>query len=197
MRSSAVGMDLAIGSARADLVERASHGDADAFDTIARTVGDALYGRALAILRDESDARDATQEALVRAWRELPRLNAPARFDAWLDRILVNVCRDQLRRRGRQQVREIRPVLDLGSDLSTGGHGSAIDPHAGDDRRAAIQGAFRRLSVDDRTLLVLHHLEMRSVADLAAVLAVPAGTVMRRLHTARGRLQRALDEESR
>ena len=197
MQPNAMGIELTVGSGRVDLVERAAHGDADAFDTIARAVGDALYSRALAILRDESDARDATQETLVRAWRELPRLSSPGRFDAWLDRILVNVCRDQLRRRGRQQVREIRPVLDVGGEGSAGGPGPAADPHDADDRRAAIQAAFRRLTIDDRTLLVLHHLEMRSVAELAAVLAVPAGTVMRRLHTARGRLQRALDEESR
>src|SRR3954468_6588930 len=160
--ASAIGMrrgaDLGEG-----LVDLAARGDHAAFTTIIGLVGDALYRRALTILRDEPDARDAAQEALVRAWRELPRLGAADRFDAWLDRILVNVCRDQLRRRGRQQVREIRPVIDPTTDHWLGT--SPIDPHAGDDDRAAISVAFRSLSVDDRSLLVLHHLESRSVAD--------------------------------
>jgi RNA polymerase sigma-70 factor (ECF subfamily) len=179
---------------RIRLVELAAHGDPAAFEAIVQRVGDGLYRRALAILRDEMDARDATQEALIRGWRELPRLGSAARFDAWLDRILVNVCRDQLRRRGRQQVREI--TLPDGREdqwpLET-----APDSYAREDRSAAILAAFRRLSVDDRTLLVLHHLEKRPVSDLAIVLAVPAGTVMRRLFDARARLQRALEEESR
>jgi RNA polymerase sigma-70 factor (ECF subfamily) len=174
MPATAIGIEAVPLAARPDLVARAAKGDTAAFDAIAARCGDALYRRAVAILREEADARDATQDALVRAWRELPRLSEAERFDAWLDRILVNVCRDQLRRRDRRVVREIRPPTDGGDDA-----------------------AFRRLSVDDRTLLVLHHLERRSVADLAAVLAIPPGTVMRRLHTARVRLQAALDEEYR
>ena len=196
MPATAIGMEAVPPAARPDLVARAAKGDTAAFDAIAARCGDALYRRAVAILREEADARDATQDTLVRAWRELPRLSEAERFDAWLDRILVNVCRDQLRRRGRREVREIRPPTD-GADDAARPPTPGIDPHAGDDRRAAIEAAFRRLSVDDRTLLVLHHLERRSVADLAAVLAIPPGTVMRRLHTARVRLQAALDEEYR
>ena len=132
---------------------------------------------------------------LIRAWRELPRLGSATRFDAWLDRILVNVCRDQLRRRGRRQVREVRPKLDAtGTDWL---EIAATDPRADPDLDASISAAFRRLSIDDRTLLVLHHLEGRPIADIAAVLATPAGTVMRRLHTARERLHRALEHETR
>ena len=179
----------------AGLVERAAHGDGDAFDVIARALGDALYRRALAILRHESDAQDATQDALIRAWRELPRLNDSSRFDAWLDRILVNACRDRLRRRGRQQLREIQLAVD-GRDagrLKT--HASDSGPD--DGRRVAIEDAFRRLDIDDRTLLVLHHLEQRPVADIAAVLAIPTGTAKWRLHRARKRLERELEKEDR
>jgi RNA polymerase sigma-70 factor (ECF subfamily) len=173
----------------AGLVERAAHGDGDAFDAIARALGDALYRRALAILRHESDAQDATQDAFIKAWRELPRLNDHSRFDAWLDRILVNACRDQLRRRGRQQLREIHPAV--GDRPTT--QVSQTDPD--DDRRTAIEAAFRRLGIEDRTLLVLHHLEQRTVADLAAALAIPTGTAKWRLHNARRRLERELDKE--
>ena len=195
MTQGAIPLDRVAEPVAADLIDLAAHGDPGAFDTIARMVGDGLYWRALAILRDEPDAGDATQETLIRAWRELPRLGSQARFGAWLDRILVNVCRDQLRHRGRQQVREIHPVVDAGSNEWLGI--PEKEPHAGDDRSNEIAASFRRLSVEDRTLLVLHHLERRSVADLASVLAIPSGTVMRRLHTARGCLQRALEQESR
>jgi RNA polymerase sigma-70 factor (ECF subfamily) len=193
MPPTAARIESATGPTGADVVELAAHGDAAAFDAIALWVGDNLYRRAMAILREEADACDATQEALIRAWRELPKLASAVRFDAWLDRILVNLCRDLLRSRGRQQVREIRPSPDPDA---TGSSDARSDPHASDDRREAIEWAFRQLSIEDRTLLVLHHLERRPVADLAAVLAIPAGTVTRRLHTARGRLQGALDRES-
>ncbi len=177
------------------LVALAVSGDPRAFDALADRIGDGLYRRAYTILRDEPDARDAAQEALIRAWRELPRLQTSGSFDAWLDRILVNVCRDQLRRRRRRQVREIRPVLEPTSSewvgLPAADHGSR------DDRTALIVAAFRRLSIDDRSLIVLHHLESRSVADLAVALRIPEGTVKRRLHTARERLQRALEQEER
>jgi len=177
------------------LVRRTAQGDQSAFAAIVDEFGDGILRRALAILRDEADARDATQETLLRVWRDLPGLRSEERFEAWLDRILVNVCRDRLRHRGRIRVREIRPEIRVDG---TEWYGSGFtDPHAGDDRRASIETAFKTLSVDDRSLLVLHHLESRSVADLASVMRVPVGTVKRRLHTARARLQRALDEESR
>ncbi len=191
----ALRLDRAVRSTGVDLVDRAADGDGTAFDEIARRVGDGLYLRALAILGNEPDARDATQEALIRGWRELPRLGSADRFDAWLDRILVNVCRDQLRRRGRRQLREISPLVDAASNDWIGV--AASDPRSDETFRSAVGAAFRRLSIEDRTLLVLHHLEMRQVADIAAVLAIPPGTVMRRLHTARQRLQGALELESR
>ena len=178
-----------------ELVRRTAQGDQAAFAAIVDEVGDGILRRALAILRNEADARDATQETLLRVWRELPGLRSEERFEAWLDRILVNVCRDRLRHQGRIRVREIRPEIRVDG---TERYGTEFtDPHAGDDRRASIEAAFKTLSVDDRSLLVLHHLELRSVADLASVMRVPVGTVKRRLHTARARLQRALEEEFR
>src|SRR4051812_3503067 len=90
MIRSVIRLDGGVEPVVVDLVHLAASGDAEAFDAIVRHVADGLYRRALAILRDEPDARDATQEALVRAWRELPRLGSASKFDAWLDRILVN-----------------------------------------------------------------------------------------------------------
>lgn len=160
------------------LVERARAGDADAFDELARTRIDALYRMALGILGEPADACDAAQEALVAAWRQLPSLRDPDRFDAWLNRITINSCRMLARRR--RSVREIRLTTDV---------------QAADTADDAFDRAFGRLAVDQRAILLEHHLDGRSVADIAERLGIPAGTAKSRLHTARRALERALAEE--
>jgi RNA polymerase sigma-70 factor (ECF subfamily) len=177
------------------LVERARSGDIEAFDALARRRVDGLYRTALAIVRNESDARDATQEALIAAWRQLPRLRDPGRFDVWLTRILVNACRTLLRRRNRNVVREIT--------VEAAGWGTSSEPTAssgsveGTAEADAIGRAFARLDTGPRALLVLHHVEERPLAEIAAVLGVPVGTVKWRLHDARRALERALRQEQR
>ena len=74
------------------LVERARAGDEEAFASLARAAGDRLLAIAYRILRDLGLAEDAVQQTLVLAWRELPSLREPDRFDAWLRRLLVNAC---------------------------------------------------------------------------------------------------------
>ena len=177
-----------------ELVERARAGDRDAFDALIRTRIDAVYRTSLAILGNPSDASDATQETFVSAWCHRRALRDSDLFDAWLGRINVNACRQQLRRRGRTKVREV-PLLDP-DDV---GEPPSDDP-AIDDRTADADGfdrAFARLSVDDRALLVLHHLQECPVAEIAAVLGSPEGTIKSRLHRARAALESALAKESR
>src|SRR5215207_9269513 len=82
-----------------DLIEQAQRGDREAFAALARTRGDRLFGIARRILRDVGLAEDAVQQALVIAWRELPRLRDPERFDAWLQRTLVHACYAEARRK--------------------------------------------------------------------------------------------------
>jgi RNA polymerase sigma-70 factor (ECF subfamily) len=178
------------------LVERTLTGDRAAFDDLVRSRIDLVYRTSLAILGDTADAADATQETFVSAWRHRGSLREPERFDAWLGRINVNACRAVLRRRGRSKVRELR--LE-GADGRT-----TLDlPHpAGplDDRVAdadVFDRAFARLTVEDRALLVLHHLHERPVAEIAAALDVPMGTVKARLYRARAALESALAKESR
>ena len=141
---------------------------------------------ALAILGSEADAGDAVQEAWLAAWRHLPTLRDPARFDGWLDQILVNACRMSLRRRGR--VREI-PMPD-GFDAEA--PQAALDEVA---ERDALDRAFGRLTIDQRTILVLHHLERRPLSAIAAALVIPVGTAKSRLHAARAALERILETE--
>ncbi len=176
------------------LVERARSGDRDAFDVLVRSRVDAVYRTCLAILGDSADAADATQETFVSAWSHRDALRDPDLFDAWLGRINLNACRAQLRRRGRAQIREIRLLdpLDVREPASP--------ERALEDRTAdadAFDRAFARLSVDDRAILVLHHFRERPVAEIAATLGAPEGTIKSRLHRARAALESALAKESR
>ena len=176
--------DAQVVSADAALVRRAARGDAVAFERLVTARTDRAFRIAQAILANEADAYDATQEAFVSAWRELPRLRDPERFDAWLRRILVNACRAQLRRRGR--VREIS--LDAASDR---GDPDRHFPDSVSDTDVLAR-AFARLDVDKRSILVLHHFDHEPVAVIATTLGIPVGTAKSRLHDARIALQRAL-----
>ena len=179
------------------LVRSAQEGDLRAFEALLERRLSSLLRLALAITGDEVDARDAVQQASLKAWRELPRLRDPERFDAWLDRILTNECRMALRTRRRRRVREI-PVSHLdparGMDLA-----AAPTPGPGDraEQLQILEAAFDRLDPDARAILVLHHLQGRTIAEVAAQLALPASTVKWRLHRARAALEQALDLERR
>jgi RNA polymerase sigma-70 factor, ECF subfamily len=171
------------------LVERARAGDADAFERLVDARLDRAYRTALAILRADWDARDACQDAFVAAWQELPRLRDTTRFDAWLDRIVVNQCRTLLRRR-KARIREISiDAAPQASDDLTGY--SPIEALADED---LVRRAVARLSADQRLVLALHHGEGRPVAEIATVLGIPAGTVMWRLYRARRALAKELRE---
>lgn len=150
---------------------------------------DGVYRVSLAILGNEADARDAAQDAFVEAWTHLHGVRDAGRFDAWLQRIAVNAARMVHRSRRRRSVREITPHPGEASALRA--------PHAPSDGDAAVlDAALRRLDIEQRAILVLHHLEGRSVAELADVLGIPIGTVKSRLHTARVALQAAIDDET-
>jgi RNA polymerase sigma-70 factor (ECF subfamily) len=169
----------------AALVTRAGHGDRDAFALLIAPRADRLLRTARAILRNETEAHDAAQEALVSAWTNLPRLRDPDRFDAWLTRVLVNACREALRQRHRS--REI--------DIS-GTDSPVTDSAAGSVDTAGVRAAFGRLSVEDRTILLLHHLHGLPLEQVARQLQIPVGTAKSRLWSARRALERALEAEA-
>jgi RNA polymerase sigma-70 factor (ECF subfamily) len=168
-----------------EIVASARAGDPDAFAAIVRDRLDEVYRMSLAILGSDADARDATQETFVAAWRQLPRLRDLDRFDAWLGRIAVNAARQVARSRRRRGVREIA-VAAAGELVFA----RATTEGLGDGARLA--NALGRLSIDQRSLLVLHHLEGRSIEEIGRVLEVPSGTVKSRLFAARRALDRAL-----
>jgi len=154
---------------------------------------DAVYRLTHAILGDEADARDAAQDTFVTAWRKIREVRDPERFDAWLQRVAVNAARQTYRARRRRGVREIAMSR---MPIATDPAGDArLDPAQRADA-LALDAALRTLPIEQREILVLHHLEDLSTDDLADRLSIPPGTVKSRLFTARKALQAALDGEA-
>lgn len=172
---------------RRDLVEAARRGDHEAFEVLATSAGDRLFAVARLILRSADLAEDAVQEALVRAWRQLPSLRDPDRFDAWLHRLVVNACADQ----GRQLRRQSNQVRLLRLEPSSGDHAGAVAD------REQLERGFERLKPEHRAVIVLHHYSGFSAAEIARMLGIPEGTARSRLHYATEALRAALQADAR
>lgn len=180
------------------LVRRARLGDVAAFNSLAAKRIDRCYRLAWSILLNDADAADATQDAFVAAWRQLPRLRDPSAFDGWLNRIVANAAR--MLRRHRIRLREITigsPQADNGPtapEQAPSLHArTEIDEVAEND---AIGRAFDRLRPDERAILAMHHVDDRPVAEIARSLGIPTGTAKWRLHAARRALERAMEAEA-
>jgi RNA polymerase sigma-70 factor (ECF subfamily) len=168
------------------LVERARRGDHDAFTELAHGAVTRLDRVARLILRDPELARDAVQEALIRAWHDLPGLRDPDRFDAWLHRLTANACFDQARRRRRR-------VIEVELDSIDGPTiGDAVGALAD---RELVDAAMRRLDEHGRAIVVLHYFIGMPLTDVAATLGIPIGTVKSRLHRALGEMRAGIDTE--
>jgi RNA polymerase sigma-70 factor, ECF subfamily len=171
-----------------DLVVRAQRGDEEAFASLAVAAGDRLHAVAHRILRDIDLAEDATQHALLAIWRDLPTLRDPARFDAWSYRLLVRACYAE-GRRTRQWAPNLR-LLPADEPQVAEGLSTVVD-------RDQLERGFRRLSIDHRAVVVLHHYLDLPLEQVAETLGVPLGTVRSRLlHAMRG-LRAALDADAR
>jgi RNA polymerase sigma-70 factor, ECF subfamily len=168
---------------RTALVERARHGDREAFNLLAASVVDRLYGIARLILRDADRAEDATQEALVRCWRDLPTLRDPDRFEAWLNRLLMHAVHDEFRSKRRHDA-NVR-ILHF--------EPAVADPSGALALRDELQRGFERLTIEHRTVLVLRLYLGLSIEEAAATLGIPAGTAKSRLHYATEAMRLALE----
>ena len=166
-----------------DLVERARRADREAFAVLVHQVSDSLYAVAYRILRDPGLAEDALQNALVLAWRRIPKLRDPDRFEAWIHRILVHACYDESQR-ARQWRTDIR-VLPVDGPSIEDGSSALAD-------RDELERAFRRLSLAQRAVFVLHHYLGLPLVEIAELLEIPAGTARSRLHYAIEGLRAAL-----
>ena len=171
------------------LVEQAQGGDDEAFTTLAGLVGDRCLAIAYRILRDVSRAEDAVQVALVTAWRELPNLRDPDRFEAWLHRLLVNACYAEARRAKRWLV-DVKVL-----DIERGPAGP--DTHGVRRRPRPARARFRRLPPEQRAVFVFHHYLGLSIPEVAERLDIPLGTAKSRLRYATTALRAALEADSR
>ena len=170
------------------LVDQAKRGDEEAFDAIARMVGDRCMAIAVRILRDSHLAEDAVQSALIVAWRELRTLRDPDRFEPWLHRILTNECYAEARRRTRWSA-NIR-VVPVDDSAEPAGILTVID-------RDQLERAFRRLTLEQRAVLVFHHYVGLPLPEVADRLGIPPGTAKSRLHHATAALRASLDADAR
>ena len=170
------------------LVDSARQGDDEAFGALARMVGDSCMAIAYRILRDADLADEATQAALVKAWRELPSLRDPDRFEPWLHRILTRECYAMARQRRRWSA-DIRllptPSASEPDDILT------------INDRDQLDRAFRRLSVEHRAVLVYHHYLGLPLTEVAERVGVPLGTVKSRLHHATAAMRASVEADAR
>jgi RNA polymerase sigma-70 factor (ECF subfamily) len=169
-----------------DLVVRARDGDRDAFAALVQATSDRLYAIATRILRDADLAEDALQGALIIAWRQLPTLRDPARFEAWARRLLVHACYAEARRR-RAWSTNVR-VLPVDGPVGPDGLISVVE-------RDALDRAFRRVSIEHRAVFVLHHHVGLPLTEVAETLGIPAGTARSRLHYATRLLRAAVEAD--
>jgi RNA polymerase sigma-70 factor, ECF subfamily len=172
----------------ADLVARAQAGDRLAFERLAVASVERLNAVAFSILGDVHLGEDATQQALLNIWRDLPGLRDPARFAAWSYRVVVRACYSEARRRPNW----LPNVMD----------GRDPEPPAADglshvSDRDELERGFRRLSIDQRAVVVLHFYADLPLDQVADVLGVPVGTAHSRLNRAMNALRAALAADAR
>lgn len=171
----------------AGLVNQAKQGDREAFDALARLTGDRCMAIAFRILRDFDLADDAVQAALLTAWRDLRALRDPDLFEPWLHRILTNACYAEARRRRRRSEIRLVPAAPV--------HGP--DEYSIVESRDQLERAFRRLTVEQRAVLVFHHYLGLPLLEVADHLGIPIGTVKSRIHHAKRALRAALEADAR
>jgi RNA polymerase sigma-70 factor (ECF subfamily) len=171
-----------------DLVERSMAGDRDAFSELGRGWIDRLYAIARLILRDGDRAEDATQEALVAAWRDIKGLRDPDKFEPWIRRLLVNACYREARKDKRRVAAEGRVRL-----IDT----ESSDPATVSADRDELARAFQVLNPEQRALIVLHYYLGLPMQETALILGLPEGTVKSRLNRTKQQMRATLEADAR
>jgi RNA polymerase sigma-70 factor (ECF subfamily) len=172
-----------------DLVLRARSGDHDAFTALATEAFDGLHRTARLILRSDDRAADAVQESLLSAWLHIRAVRDPDRFDAWLHRLLVHACYREARRVRQREVVEI--------EMAAPDRREEVDAQGQTAVRDQLERGFRRLTTEQRAVLVIHHYLGLPDAEAAVVLDIAVGTFKSRLHRANRALRAALEADER
>lgn len=162
----------------AAIVEQCLSGETAAFEALVARYQGVLYTVAVRMLGNREEARDATQNAFVKAFERLGTYDPSYRFFSWIYRILANDCLNTIRARKAEE--PVTPDLPLSA--------VPIDRLEQDQRRTAVQAALQRLSPDYREVIVLRHFADLSYDEIAATLGIPAKTVKSRLYSARQQL---------
>ena len=184
----------------AEAVERARRGDHDAFRVLVERHQGRAHGLALRILRDTDRARDAVQEAFLKAYAALDRFEGRSGFYTWLYRLVFNQCIDMKRRERparsvewRDEVaHDLAPGVDAASLPVAGGLADPAEAYHRAQLREALAAAIESLPEDARRTLVLREVDGLSYQEIAEALEIPKGTVMSRLHYARKRVRETL-----
>ena len=184
----------------AALIERACHGELEAFDQLVLMHQQEVFAVAVRMLGDRDEAQDIAQETFVRAYRAIGAFRREAKLSTWLVSITMNLCRNRRRWWARQR-RVVTVSLDEPVELEEGTVGHEVaDPSPPPstiaerrEREQYLMAALRLLDDADRTVIVLRDLHGYSYEDIAGVLHVPLGTVKSRISRARWQLRSLLD----
>jgi RNA polymerase sigma-70 factor, ECF subfamily len=184
---------ITVAEPSADIIRRAQAGDSEAITQLILSQQHYVYSIAMSVLKNPDDAADLTQEAFIRLFRALPQYNGESRFTTWLYRLVVNLGRDELRRRGRQ-VPLVPPVMDEEDQ-------DPVSMVADDDRwadpelaldsqelRGEVRRALDQLEEHYRLVLTLYYFEDMKYNDIADILGIPLNTVKSHIRRGKDRL---------
>lgn len=179
------------------LVEWAKGGDLQAFEEMVARYRDRAYVRAYSIMRNEDLAVDLSQNAWVKAWQRLAQFHGDASFTTWLNRIVTNLCLDELRRQKRARMDSIEEIEEASGPVENRMEIQEVDPMeriAREELRERIDAAMDKLSDNHRTVLVLYEYEQIEYKQIAEKMGTSIGTVMSRLFYARKKMAALLGE---
>lgn len=179
------------------LVDWAKSGDMQSFEELVSRYGERAYSRAYSIMRNEDLALDLSQNAWVKAWQRLAQFHGDASFATWLNRIVTNLCLDELRRQKRVRIDSIEEIEESTGSVETRMEIPDVDPMAKLNRkelRERIDEAMAKLSDNHRTVLVLFEYEQLEYKEIADQMGTSIGTVMSRLFYARKKMAALLGE---
>jgi RNA polymerase sigma-70 factor (ECF subfamily) len=177
-----------MGRSDEELVEACQAGESSAFDVLVARWEDRIRGAAFRLLGSEEEARDAAQEAFLKAYRGLPAFKREARFSSWLYQIAINLCRDRLRRRKGRTLVSLDALEEVGPVIA-GREPGAHDLVEQLDLRRAVRRAIGALSTEQREVVILKEYQGLTFLEIAQALELPVSTVKTRLYRGLGQLR--------
>jgi RNA polymerase sigma-70 factor (ECF subfamily) len=173
------------------LVKAAQRGEMAPFEELVSRHRDKIYARAFSMVRNEEEALDLSQDAWVKAWQRIIQFQGDSSFATWMTRIVINLCLDHLRKQKRMRAESIENLEEESGGVERQMPVVTINPTAGMEKtelRKRIDEAMEKLSVEHRTVLVMHEFEELEYKEIAKRMGCSIGTIMSRLFYARRRM---------